>query len=298
MPQTFAFVNGRQIPEQDVRIGLDDFGFIRGNTVFELARVYGEHPFELTAHLDRLEASLRLCHIPQRFTRQELKAQISALIRTHKFADSVIKIYVTQGATKATGYSLGITATSCDPQLIVLNQPFTPFSADYPYHERYYKEGLKLASLHAERPLAAAKTTSYIQATAASSEHLADGMDDILYINSHGCVTESSRSNIFFTRGAHIITPAHGMLDGITRRVVLDILTELNIPAEVRDVPLTELPKMDGGFTTASTTEIVPVQSVDTIRWQADNALIQRIRTAFAARVAACRGAGTSLKTA
>jgi branched-subunit amino acid aminotransferase/4-amino-4-deoxychorismate lyase len=73
---------------------------------------------------------------------------------------------------------------------------------------------------------------------------------------------ELTRSNFFIIRDNTVITPATGILKGITRQTVLN-LAEAQFKVEVREVELTELAHADEAFFTGTNKKIVPVVQVD-----------------------------------
>ena len=63
-----AFINGRFLPWEEATISIDDRGFQFGDAVYEVIRTYRGAPFELTAHLARLDRSARELSLPQPYT--------------------------------------------------------------------------------------------------------------------------------------------------------------------------------------------------------------------------------------
>tara|TARA_R110000868_G_scaffold411035_1_gene701444 strand:- start:21000 stop:21857 length:858 start_codon:yes stop_codon:yes gene_type:complete len=257
-----AYLNGKLVEKSDISISLDDFGFARGNVVFELTRIYGDKPFNLDAHLARLMNSLKVCNISQPFSKEDFKRMTMDVIQRNKFPQSVVKIYITQGVAKSSLWSLQV-AENFDAKIMLIQEPFKAFSDIYPAHERYYKEGIAIATVELERTQPEAKTTNYLNAVIASSKVATNGFEDILYINRLGEVTECSRSNIFFVKDGVLITPKTDVLAGVTRQVVLDLAHSLNIPVEVRAVLRGEIATVDEAFMTGSTVELMPVKQID-----------------------------------
>jgi branched-chain amino acid aminotransferase len=75
-------------------------------------------------------------------------------------------------------------------------------------------------------------------------------------------VLEGTTSNFFFVKGDTLITAGDGILTGITRSVILD-LVKGRFDVEIRDIDRSELDAMDEAFVTASNKEVVPVVRVD-----------------------------------
>ncbi len=90
------------------------------------------------------------------------------------------------------------------------------------------------------------------------------GAIDVLYHDGH-LIRETTRSNIFLvTRGGVLVTPADGMLEGVTRKHILQVARG-QLPVEERDVPVSELGEVAEVFITSTTKGAIPVVQVDDI---------------------------------
>ena len=92
-----AFVNGRFLPWQDATVSIDDRGFQFGDAVYEVIRTYRGSPFELGAHLDRLDRSAAQLSIPQPYTRKQWTQWIHQGLSLAGYPDAKIYIQVTRG---------------------------------------------------------------------------------------------------------------------------------------------------------------------------------------------------------
>jgi len=76
-------------------------------------------------------------------------------------------------------------------------------------------------------------------------------------------VVEGPGFNIFGVHAGQLITPDHGMLEGITRRTVIEIAQSLGIPVQVRPVSASEFRAADEAFISSSGGGVLPVTRVD-----------------------------------
>ena len=84
-------------------------------------------------------------------------------------------------------------------------------------------------------------------------------------LNHEGNVAECTADNIFIVRSGHVYTPTttDGILEGVTRKVILELCTELKIPATERTLQRHDLYIADECFLTGSAAEVVPVTKID-----------------------------------
>jgi len=71
-----AYVNGEYLPRDQARISIFDVGFLRGDAVFDTTSAWNGRIFKLSAHLERLELSLRAARIPCPLPLEELRGVI------------------------------------------------------------------------------------------------------------------------------------------------------------------------------------------------------------------------------
>jgi branched-chain amino acid aminotransferase len=106
-----------------------------------------------------------------------------------------------------------------------------------------------------------AKTGNYLSHVLAIREARAAGAYEALMLDRDGFVTEGTTSNVFAVRGATLVTPplAVGILEGVTRGLVLALARELGVPAREERLRPRDLEAADEIFITSSVREIVPV---------------------------------------
>ena len=92
-----AFINGRFLPWHEATVPIEDRGFQFGDGVYEVIRTYGGRPFELEAHLNRLDRSARELSLVQPYTREQWTAWIQQGIRDAGYAEAKVYLQITRG---------------------------------------------------------------------------------------------------------------------------------------------------------------------------------------------------------
>jgi branched-chain amino acid aminotransferase len=105
------------------------------------------------------------------------------------------------------------------------------------------------------------------------------GYDDCIFLDQAGHVCELSAANIFLVRGGKLITPDHStdLLEGINRRVILDIAEKAGISTQERTVDLTELYIADEVFVCGTSAFIGSVAEIDGRHLDQANPITQKI---------------------
>jgi branched-chain amino acid aminotransferase len=255
-------------------VSVFDRGFLYGDSVYEVVRTYGGRPFELDAHLARLAHSAERVGLVMVWdagrTAAELKRTLAAArgdeppdpeAAPWNVGEQYARIIMTRGAGE-----LGLDpALAMDPQAILIVRPLSGPPA------RAYRDGVAVAIVGVEHvsPQAVdptAKTGNYLSHVLAIREARAAGAYEALMLDRDGFVTEGTTSNVFAVRGAALVTPplAVGILEGVTRGVVLALASVLGVPAREERLRPRDLEAADEIFITSSVREIVPVTRLGT----------------------------------
>jgi len=253
-------INGTLYDKEDAKISVYDHGLLYGDGVFEGLRVYGGKVFRLPEHLERLWNSAKAIWLEIPVTPESLAQAVNETVAVNGIEDGYVRLVVTRGVG-----TLGLDPNHCrSPQIIIIADTITL------YPREYYEKGLHIVTVSTMRNHPAAlspriKSLNYLNNILAKIEGMQAGCVEALMLNQKGEVAECTGDNIFLVRKGELLTPSveAGILEGITRAVVIELAREQNVP--VREMPLTkhDVYIADECFLTGSAAEIVPVTKVD-----------------------------------
>jgi branched-chain amino acid aminotransferase len=258
MPQ--VYINGTLYDKQDAKISVYDHGLLYGDGVFEGMRIYGGRVFRLQDHLQRLWNSAKAIALEIPGTLDEMARAVNQTIQANQIVEGYVRLVVTRGSG-----TLGLDPNkTSDPQIIIIADTITLYSKEF------YENGLEIitASTIRNHPAALSprvKSLNYLNNILAKIEGLQAGCVEALMLNHKGEVSECTGDNIFLVNDRGLLTPPidAGILEGITRGVVIELAVEAGIP--VHEVPLTkhDVYIADECFLTGSAAEVIPVVKVD-----------------------------------
>ncbi len=106
---------------------------------------------------------------------------------------------------------------------------------------------------------------AYINSALAKSEAVQNGYDEAIFLDSRGFVSEGSAENIFIVRDGVLITPplAASVLEGITRRSLIELGQDLAIPVQERDIARGEMYIADECFLCGTGAQVAWVAEID-----------------------------------
>lgn len=248
------YIDGEFVTEDQAMIPAKDITVLRGFGVFDFLITYNKQPFFLEAHVARLENSAKDIGLTLGHSNKEIcDIVVQTLEKNPHHAESNIRIV----------YSGGISPDGVTPQgngiLMVMVTP------KYELPAWWYTDGAKIITVDMERFIPTSKSTNYLSAVFAQQKAHKTGAVEAIYKDRENHLLEGTTTNLFCFKGNTLITPPDGILPGITRSVVLDLLKD-SYEIQLRHIQEDELGEMDEVFITASNKEIVPVIQVDDLK--------------------------------
>ena len=250
MSRRYTYLNGKILPHEKALVGADDIGLARAFGVYDGIMTYRGLPFEFARHYKRLSRSAKLMGLRVPVSEKELEAVIIQLVKKNSFKQPIVRVLLTGGTVLR-----GIDFDPKKPTLIVLLEELSkPTPLDY-------KNGIRVIAHEYERQIPEAKTINYIAAVRLQAAMRKAKAIETIYINK-GKALEATTSNLFVVKKGKIITPKEGILNGITRQVVLQ-LSKGAYKVEERPLTIKELYGADEVFLTSSFKEVLPVTQID-----------------------------------
>jgi branched-chain amino acid aminotransferase len=257
--------NGEVVPWEDAKVHVLTHGLHYGTGVFEGERAYeterGTAIFRHRDHLERLFKSAELYYMPVPYTLEELRSATHALIAANRLRECYIRPIVFRGYGQ-----MGLYPLDCDVDVAI---------AVWPWGAYLGEEGTRLgvrAKVASWRRIPhdsliphAKATGQYLNSVLAKIEASKAGYEEAILLDSHGFVCEGSGENIYVVREGRIFTPPQtaGILDGISRKSIMQIAADLGYEVVERDLARAELYLADEVFLSGTAAELVPVREID-----------------------------------
>lgn len=250
-----AFINGRFIPWEEATVSIDDRGFQFGDAVYEVIRTYRGTPFQLEAHLVRLDRSGRELFIPQPYSKTQWKQWIQHGLSLAGYQEAKIYIQITRGVAPR---EHGFPSRSC-PTIVMTIRELQGLSSEI------RRTGVTACTREDLRwGRCDIKSVNLLANVLAREEARKAGVFEAIFVRD-GLVLEGALSNVMVVRDGVVMTAPEGprILSGVTRTAVLDLAKKEDIPIEERSVPLNVLYVADEVFLTGTTLEVLGVVQVD-----------------------------------
>lgn len=245
----FAYVHGEILPLNQAFLHVSDLAIQRGYGVFDFFRIQEGCPLFLDDYLHRFYQSAQIMHLPVPLEPGALKTIIYKLIRLNDLPVAGMKIILT-GGYSSDGYN------PTKPNLIISQQAVTLPD------QTQLENGIKIITHEYGREIPEAKTINYTMGIQLGMLIKEQAAADVLYFWQEK-VLEFPRANFFIlTPDNTIITPAQGILPGITRKNVL-ALTRDKYNSRAGVITLNDVLQAKEAFLTSTTKRIIPIVQVN-----------------------------------
>ncbi len=235
----------------------------KGIGIYEVLRVEQGIPIFLQEHIERLFSSAELEHIPLKLSAGHIRQSVKLLIEQNRIELGNIKFVY-----HCTGKG--------DNKFVAWIMPFF-----YP-SDSQYTDGVMVGGMQAERENPNAKKVLYNLRKQADSLLKKEKLQEVIYVNYTGYITEGSRSNIFFVRGNELLTPEMSLvLPGITRAKVLQLAATKGMRVEETKIKLCDTEKFEACFLTGTSPKILPVLQLDSSVFDVQNAFMHSLMKGY-----------------
>jgi branched-chain amino acid aminotransferase len=246
--------------DETAQVSVLDRGFLYGDSIYEVVRTFQGRTFGLKEHLDRLRQSAELLYMDVPWSDRHIQTEIERTLAQADWSESYIRIVVTRGTE--TKIALNPSA-EVQPNLIILISAISPepelattgHHLVIPQRIRNSKQALDPA----------AKTGNYLNNILALLEAQQQGADDALLLNAAGEVTEATTSNLWIVDQGIVYTPPFevGILHGITRLFLLQVLQEQHIPYQEKILYPKDLRQAEEACLSSSVRLLMPIRQIN-----------------------------------
>jgi branched-chain amino acid aminotransferase len=232
-----------------------------GESIYEVIRMSKGKPVFFYDHIERLTTSAGFQKRDMLTGIETLKKDLIILAKSEKRKDLNLKIVFNYN--------------QADSYLMYFIEPVYPTSEQY-------KTGVKGALFYAERKDPESKVINHRLRSEIYHKLILEGAYEALLVNNNNCITEGSRSNIFFIKGNNLVTaPDEAVLSGITRKYILEICRENGINVKMTFIQASGISDYDSVFMSGTSPAVLPFRCIDKTFFRVNNPLISQLRNMY-----------------
>jgi branched-chain amino acid aminotransferase len=254
-----AFVDGRFVPVAEARVPILDWGFLRSDATYDVAHVWRGSFFRLEDHLDRFERGLARLRMSPPYDRSEIRDVLIECVRLSGLREAYAEIICTRGVPPPGSRD----PRECENNFFAFAVPFV-WIADPEKQERGLHATIgRVRRIGPESVDPTIKNYHWLDLELGLYEAYDRGGETVILVDREDNVVEGPGFNVFAVKEGGIATPSRGVLEGITRKTVIELADAHDIALEQRAVPAEEVRRADEVFLTSTAGGVIPVTTVD-----------------------------------
>ena len=258
-------MNGELIPWENAKVHVLTHGLHYGTGVFEGVRCYdtelGPAIFRHLDHVERLFRSAQLYYMPVPFDREAIRQATLDLVARNGLRACYIRPIVYRGYGQ-----MGLNPLEAPVEVSIAAWEWGAYLGEAGKRDGVRAKVSSWRRISPDSLIPAAKASGqYLNSVLAKIESQKSGYEEAILLDEHGNVCEATGENVYIVRDGEILTPPTNasILDGISRRSVIQIARDLGYRVTERNLARAELYLADEVFLTGTAAELTPVREID-----------------------------------
>ncbi|QTR45252.1 branched-chain amino acid transaminase [Thiothrix litoralis] len=258
------WLDGEMVPWREAKVHVLTHTLHYGMGVFEGVRAYktdqGTAIFRLQDHTDRLFNSAKIMRMPMPYSKDVLMEAQKAAVRDNDLDSAYIRPMCFYGSE-----GMGLRADNLETHAMVAAWTWSAYLGAENMEKGIRIKTSTFTRHHVNITMCKAKANgNYMNSMLALREALDDGYDEALLLDVDGYVAEGSAENFFLVKDGIIYTPdLTSALDGITRKTILRLATDLGIEVREKRITRDEVYIADEAFFSGTAAEVTPIRELD-----------------------------------
>ena len=264
-PTELIWMNGEFVAWDDAKVHVLTHGLHYGTGVFEGVRCYetqlGPAVFRNAEHVERLFRSAALYYMDIPYSPEQLRAATLELVARNGLRECYIRPIAYRGYGQ-----MGLNPLEAPVEVTIACWEWGSYLGEEGKRDGVRAKVSSWRRISPDTLIPHAKASGqYLNSVLAKVESMKAGYDEAILLDIHGYVCEGTGENLYIVRDGQIATPAqhNSILDGITRRSVIQIARDLGYEVVERNLARAEMYLADEVFLSGTAAELVPVREID-----------------------------------
>jgi branched-chain amino acid aminotransferase len=251
-----AWIEGQYVPIAEARIPIMDYGFLHSDLTYDVVAVWEGSFFRLDAHMERFERACGTIRLKPQLSFEEMRNILIESVRRSGLRNAYVEAVMTRGVVRD--------LRKAEPRFYAYAIPYV-----WIVKPEQQETGANLIVARNTRRIPpgavdpTVKNFHWGDLVRGLFEAYDRGGDVPALTDGDGNLTEGSGFNIFGLVDGVLRTPSRGVLQGITRRTVLEIAEEMGLRVSVGDVPMGDLYRASEIFLTSTAGGVMPIAFLD-----------------------------------
>jgi len=257
-----AYVDGQFCPIEEARIPILDWGFLRSDACQDTISVWDGSFFRLQDHLERFQRSVGRLRMNSPESPDRIRNIVHELVVLPGFRNAYVQIIMTRGRPPIGSRDIRL----CKNRFQAFSMPYMWVASP-----EVQARGMSLhisgrVRVPAQSVDPMVKHYHWLDFQMGLFEAYDAGAETVILVDLDGHVTEGPGFNIFADVERRLVTPGHGVLNGMTRRTVIELCRDLGIEAVESNITPEQLRSANEVFLTTTAGGVIPVTLIDNVK--------------------------------
>ena len=254
-----AHVNGQLVPVSEAKISLLDWGFLHSDATYDVAHVWQGSFFRLDDHIERFHTGMEKLHLAIPYDRNQLRSILSECVAVTGLQNAYVEMICTRGLPEPGSRD----PRSCRNQFFAFAVPFMWIS-----NPDKGNPGIHLIVSRQQRipPTSidpTIKNYHWLDMVSGLFEAYERGGEAAILVDADGNLVEGPGFNIFTVKSNCLFTPSTGVLEGITRRTVIELALAQGYRVDRGYLSAQQAREADEVFISSTAGGVMPVGKID-----------------------------------
>ena len=267
-PMRVAYFNGDYVPENEARISIYDSALMSGDMVFEMTRTYGQTPFRLRRHLERLYASMDYAQIDCGLTIDEMETATHATIDRNRSTLGDYDIQIMHDVSRGVGGLYATIVSEGERPIVTIS--VIPLVGHLGGMAPLFETGAHFVITRQRSvparyidPKSKNRSRIHYKIAELQANRMEQGATALL-TDERGFITEGPGSNFFIAKDGEVLTPKpHDILRGVSREACMQFAQKLGLPVREADIEPYDVRAADEAWSTSTPYSMLPVTRFD-----------------------------------
>jgi len=256
-----AWINGKIMPLSQAGLPVNDWGLIHSDITYDVVPVWDGGFFRLNDYLGRFGDSMASLRMDIGMSPDDIRAALTEMVAASGLRTAYVAMVASRGVPLIPGTR---DPRDCGNHFYAWCVPYIHIMRpELPPENRTAWIAKQVTRIPAASLDPRVKNYHWGDFTAGLFEAKDRGYETVILLDENGQVTEGPGFNVFAVRDNRLITSDHGMLEGISRRTVLEMAADLGLTTEIRPLPLAEFMESDEIFISSSGGGVIALTRVD-----------------------------------
>jgi branched-chain amino acid aminotransferase len=257
--QGCAYVDGNYVAPEDAKVSVFDWGFLHSDATYDVAHVWQGKFFRLDDHLERFFQSMKRLRLDPGLARDEVRAVMHECVRRAALRDAYVEVLCTRGLPAPGSRD----PRTCANRFMAFAIPFV-WIADPDKQRR----GVDMAVSGIQRIAPASvdprvKNYHWLDMVMALFDAYDAGRETAVLVDAAGNIAEGPGFNVFAVVDGALVTPESGVLEGVSRRTVIELARAQGLRVEMRSLPVAELRRASEVFLSSTGGGVIAIARLD-----------------------------------